>query len=192
MEYIDNWPMFEKILAYYRYAKIMRYVKDIKDPVCVDIGCGFHGRFLFHIAKRMQKGIGFDLRANPIQRNNIEIINNSELDGRLPLEDGIIDRTFLLAVIEHLDNADQVVSEGVRILKIGGKVVITTPTPLAKPVLEFLSYKLHFISEDSIREHRHYYNRRELMELLEKCGCMIEKYKKFQLGFNQIIVGRKV
>lgn len=146
----------------------------------------------FHISKKIRKGIGFDLRANPIQRNNIEIVNNSMFDGNLPLDDKSCDRTFLLAVIEHLENTEQVISEGIRVLKPGGKIVVTTPTPLAKPVLEFLSYKLHIISEDSIREHRHYYNKQELLEMLDKYGCEIEKYGKFQLGFNQIVVGRRV
>lgn len=190
-EYVDNWPLFEKLLGCYRYVKIMKYVKETKDPVCVDIGCGFNGRFLLSISDKIEKGIGFDLRANSIKRGNVEIVNNSKFNGDIPLKDATVDRTFLLAVVEHLDNTDQIISESVRILKKGGKIVITTPTPFSKPILEFLSFKLRIISEDSIREHRHYYNEKELKDLLRKYGCKIERYQKFQIGFNQIIVGVK-
>ena len=191
--YKDDWPIFERALGQFRYNKIKKYIKSQNGNmlVCVDIGCGFNGRFLHSISGRLKYGYGFDIRANEHTDGNIEIINNSRYGGNLPLDDGTTDVVFMLAVIEHLDVDNDIVAEGIRILKPGGRIVITTPTPAAKPVLEFLSYKCHLISEASIREHKHYYTEAELREILENNNCVCERYSKFQMGFNEIIVGVK-
>ena len=121
----------------------------------------------------------------------MEVINNSSIDGNLPLQSSIIDRVFMLAVIEHLDMDNNLVSEGARVLKSNGMFIMTTPTPTAKGVLEFLSYKLHIISEESIREHKHYYTEEELKNIIEMNEMDVVVYKKFQFEFNQLIVGKK-
>lgn len=191
MQYEDNWPLFEKFLGYLRYLKIKKYILELDKPVCADVGCGFNGRFLFSVADKIGFGYGFDLRANNKKVKNIEIINNSSLGGRIPLADGTVDRVFLLAVLEHLDQDAVIIDECFRILKKGGKIILTTPTTVAKPVLEFLSYRLHLISEESIREHKHYYNKKELQDLLRQHHCECEAYKLFQICFNQLLVGKK-
>lgn len=56
--YEDNWPFFEKVLGWMRYQKIRKYIFAFRHPVCVDIGCGFNGRFLRSIAKHIGGGMG--------------------------------------------------------------------------------------------------------------------------------------
>lgn len=51
--YKDDWPFFEKVLGWLRYMKIRKYIFQFHNPVCVDIGCRFNGRFLRSIAKRI-------------------------------------------------------------------------------------------------------------------------------------------
>lgn len=191
LKYEDHWPLFEKVLGYLRYFKIRKYIFRMKKPVCVDIGCGFNGRFLRSIANHIGGGYGFDIRANEAEYGNVRIINNTRYNGRLPIKDNRADCVFMLAVLEHLPMDTFLIDEAVRILKTGGLFILTTPTPMAKPVLEFLSYRLHFIEEESIREHQHYYNKKELENIMAKHGCKIIKYQKFQLGFNELIIGEK-
>lgn len=190
-QYNDDWPLFEKCLAYLRYLKIRRYIFKISKPICVDIGCGFNGRFLRSIANYIGEGYGFDIRANEAKYGNIHIINNSKYDGKLPIKNDKVDCVFMLAVLEHLPVNTFLFDEAVRVLKKGGYFILTTPTPMAKPVLEFLAYRLHFISEESIREHQHYYTKKELLGLMQKHNCKIVAYKRFQFGFNELIVGEK-
>ena len=192
--YEDNWPLFEKVLGYLRYLTVRKYITDEGKPVCADIGCGFNGRFLFSIATKIKQGYGIDIRANEITKGNITLINNSHVGGGIPLESNSIDRVFSLAVLEHLDEKDLalLISESVRILRPAGKLILTTPTPMAKPVLEFLSFKLGLISPESILEHKHYWNKPELFELMERYGCEVVKYKKFQFGMNQLLVAKKI
>lgn len=190
VRYEDNWPWFEKMLAYFRYSKINKYLKGWK-PRCVDIGCGFNGRFLRSISAKIESGYGVDLRANDATYGNVQVINNESLGGKLPLTDGSIDIVFMLAVMEHLDDCSLLIAEGARVLESGGLFIATTPTVGAKWLLEFLSFKLHMISKESILEHKHYYIEKELRELFEKNGLAVARYSKFQFGFNQIIVGKK-
>lgn len=190
--YEDNWPFFEKFLSWLRYMKIRKYIYKQPRPVCVDIGCGFDGRFLRNISRHIKVGYGFDLRANEAKYGNVTIINNSRYDGRIPIKDDKADCVFMLAVLEHLPMNTCLIDEAVRILKKGGRFIITTPTPLSKPVLEVLSYRFHLISAESIREHQHYYTKKELIKLMDSHGCRIIKYQKFQFGFNELIVGQKI
>lgn len=190
-DYEDNWPVFEKLLGWMRYLKIRKYIFVVSNPICVDIGCGFNGRFLRNIQKQIGGGYGFDIRANEATYGNIRIINNSRYDGKLPLKDDKADCVFMLAVLEHLPVHTFLVEEAVRVLKKGGRLILTTPTPAAKPLLEFLSYRLHVISEASIREHKHYYTKKELLACMKKYNCKIVTYKTFQFGWNQLLVGEK-
>ncbi|MDE6712827.1 MAG: class I SAM-dependent methyltransferase [Lachnospiraceae bacterium] len=183
--YKDDWPLFEKMLGTMRYGKIKKYV--MQDGVHCDIGCGYHGTFLKSISKQIKYGYGFDWKVTPGQEGNIELINNRGIDG-IPLDDQSCDRVFMLAVLEHLEDAEAMVTECHRILKKGGILVLTTPTPIAKPILEFLSFKLHMISRASIEEHKHYYSRTEMMEIFKKCGFSKAKYRKFMFGVNSLAV----
>lgn len=67
----------------------------------------------------------------------------------------------MLAVIEHLSYPIEMLKEIERVLKPSGILLLTAPSHLAKPVLEFLSYRLHIIDEREIRDHKRYYNKRD-------------------------------
>lgn len=190
--YNDNWGIFEKLLGAFRYQRVIPYILRKNKPVCVDLGCGFNGRFLRMVSPFIRRGYGFDIRGNNQKFDNVMVINNSRYGGNIPLKDESADCMFMLAVLEHLPANSQLLKEGIRTLKKGGLCILTTPTPFSKPILEFLSYKLHIISEDSIREHKHYYTEMELRSLMNEYGCSILKYNHFQLGMNQMIVGIKM
>ncbi|RME93625.1 MAG: methyltransferase domain-containing protein [Candidatus Hydrogenedentota bacterium] len=104
------------------------------------------------------------------------------------------DNIVALAVIEHIEK--EKVFEIFKMfneknLVTGGRVWITTPTPLAKPILEFLAF-FNIVDKDNIREHKHYWTKKEIYELAKKTGFKIEKYKRFQFGFNQFAIFRKL
>ena len=86
------------------------------------------------------------------------------------MESGSVDCVTLIAVLEHLKKRERVLSECNRILKAEGKVLITTPAPVRKPILEFLSDKLHIVSPVEIKDHKDYFSKSELKSILEKCG----------------------
>lgn len=65
-----------------------------------------------------------------------------------------------------------------------GIIAGTVPTPPARPVLEFLSYKLGLIDPSQILDHKIYYNERRLKEVVNQGGWDLTTYKRFQLGMN--------
>ena len=121
------------------------------------------------------------------------------MNGTFPLQNDTVDAVFLNAVLEHLDNPNEVIAEAARVLRPGGRIVMTTPTRMAKPVLEFLAYTLHVINEDEIREHKHYFNKSDINNLVAAINgadtsalVSLERYSFFELGLNSLIVLRKI
>lgn len=94
-----------------------------------------------------------------------------------------------LAVIEHIEkNAVSSIFEKFKsVLTEEGSIVLTTPTPLAKPVLEFLAF-VRLLDKKNIEEHKHYWNKSELTHLADENGFSVSIYKKFQFGFNQFVI----
>lgn len=99
------------------------------------------------------------------------------------------DTVVCLAVIEHIDMPEvfRIFCKFKNILKNNGRIFLTTPSRAAKPILEFMAF-LGIIDKASLAEHKHYWRKKEIYALAEKTGFVIKKYKKFQLGFNQLAV----
>jgi 2-polyprenyl-3-methyl-5-hydroxy-6-metoxy-1,4-benzoquinol methylase len=97
----------------------------------------------------------------------------------------------MLAVLEHLSYPRAIVAEICRVLKPGGRLLLTVPSKAAKPVLEFLTYRLGLVSEAEIRDHKCYYTKRSLSELISPTGLKIEAHHYFQLGMNNLLIARK-
>ena len=102
------------------------------------------------------------------------------------------DTIVSLAVLEHipLDNVNNVIKMFYEHLNKGGKVIITTPTPLCKPILEFLA-NLRILDKENIMEHKKYYRYIDLYKLFKKNNFNIKLYKKFQFGLNQLAIFEK-
>jgi 2-polyprenyl-3-methyl-5-hydroxy-6-metoxy-1,4-benzoquinol methylase len=105
------------------------------------------------------------------------------------MENGNFDTIVALAVIEHIniDEVYNIFKKFKKALNQNGIIFLTTPTLPAKPVLELLAF-LGIVDKENIREHKHYWTKKEIFALAENSGFKVKKYKKFQLGFNQLAV----
>lgn len=94
-----------------------------------------------------------------------------------------------LAVIEHINVLDvfKIFKKFKTILNKGGKIFITTPAKRAKPVIELMAF-IGIIDKGNIAEHKHYWNKKEIYNLAKNSGFTVKKYKKFQMGFNQLAI----
>ena len=178
--------IFDKILRHMRTRRFNRYIPD--NGIVVDFGCGENIYFLKSIKDKIKLGIGID---NKYQYNidyyrNIIILNDLS-----HVEDNSIDLFTMIAVLEHLQYpliSNNTLINAHKILKTGKKIVLTTPTPASKPILEFLAWT-GIINKEEIDDHKHYYTKKELIKLLINTGFIDIKHKYFQFGFNQIIEG---
>ncbi len=105
------------------------------------------------------------------------------------MENISVDTIVSLAVIEHIPvkNVYEIFKKFKEILKKNGRIFLTTPTKMAKPVLEFMAF-IGILDKENIAEHKHYWSKEEIEDLANKTGFIIKKYKKFQFGFNQLFI----
>lgn len=139
----------------------------------------------------MSEAVGIDFKAPIIDHPKVRTMT-ATLDERLPFPDESFDVVTMLAVLEHLSRPREIVQEISRVLRPGGQVVLTVPSPIAKPVLEFLAFRLGVISKDEIRDHKRYYDRASLAELFQSTGLRIERHAYFQFGMNNFLRATKV
>lgn len=188
-----TWNILDIILAKFRYVIVDKYV--IKGSTVVDIGCGQEGAFLLRHKEDISKGFGFDFEINDCKVDNITFINNSCLD-KFPLKAASVDTIFMNALLEHLDNPEELLLNALEILKDDGKIIMTTPTPISKPLLEFMAYKIHIINEVEIREHKHYYSKQDIENLINNLNqhfnVKLYEYKTFEFKLNSLIVLQKL
>jgi len=173
-----------------RIKKIRPLLEQSSNCILLDIGCGWEARFLRDVEPYIAWGVGVDSKAPDIQLSKIRTLS-CHLEGNLPFDDSIFDVVTMLAVLEHLDHVNAVVAEVYRVLRPGGIFCGTVPSVLAKPVLEFLAYKLNVVNPDEIRDHKQYYTHLSLQNLMIGAGFATLKHKYFQLGMNNFFVAKK-
>jgi ubiquinone/menaquinone biosynthesis C-methylase UbiE len=180
--------LLEPILRRIRIKMIKKFIP--KNCVLCDIGCGFNATFLQDISMHIKCGYGFDKKINNYEFKNI-IIKNLEIIDNIPLDTESVDCVTLLAVVEHLTDPKKILRESYRILKKEGVLLLTTPSPKSKPLLEFLSFRLHIVSPAEIRDHKHYFSNEELQKLMENIGFHHVFVSNFEFGLNSRAIGYK-
>lgn len=183
-----NWNIADTLISYLRFNQIDPSL--LRNKVVCDFGCGRNGDFLKSISKIIKSGIGIDYKVNEFKNNHIEL-KPIKVDNVIPISSCSVDIITFLAVLEHIEDPTNILSEFNRILKANGLVILTTPDKSSKRLLEFLAYRLKVINEDEIRDHKKYYNRRMLYDLFENSCFSIMKHKHFQFGLNNLMILRK-
>lgn len=179
----------DKLLQQLRIRRIKKYIP--KNAIVCDFGCGYEGVMLNSIKDIIGSGVGLDLKINPNYSNDKIQLIEADLNKQLTLNDNYFDVVISLANLEHLENPNHTMKEIYRILKPGGILLMTTPSVYGKPILEFLAYKLHVINEQSIRDHKRYFDKKSLTELCKITGFSLVKHRYFQLFMNNFVYAKK-
>ena len=177
----------EKILSYFRYKRTKKYIKNKK---VLDFGCGVKNWNSDFIGKYPKLIHGVDRSLSSSFRvEKVEIFR--EIND-LPFNDYEI--VLSMAVFEHIDPfiLIDILSELACKTKKDAIIFGTTPTPLGRPILEFLSYKLKMIDESQIRDHEIYYDDFWFNKILSKTEWFLSYYKTFQFGMNsEFIISKR-
>lgn len=178
----------EMVIRKLRENRIRKLIP--KNSALCDLGCGFHGKFLISMTEDLIYGLGVDWRVKSNKYKNITFIK-SNLEQKLKAKANTFDVVTCLAVLEHLNKPENLIKEAYRILKKDGLLIITTPSKLSKPILEFLSFKLGLIGYEHIKEHKHYFDRAELRTLLKNIGFKDIQTSSFEFGMNNLAIAKK-
>jgi 2-polyprenyl-3-methyl-5-hydroxy-6-metoxy-1,4-benzoquinol methylase len=185
-----NEAILEPVLRRMRIRQVLPIIQQYHDCVLLDIGCGWDAKFLRSVEAYVSKGEGIDPRAPELRTQKLSTRRITVTES-LPYDSETFDVVTMLAVLEHLSRPRAVIVEIFRILKPGGRLVLTVPSNAAKPVLEFLAFRLGIVSAAEIRDHKCYYNKDLLRQVLSNTGLVMEDHRYFQLGMNNFVVCAK-
>lgn len=160
-------PWLEKWARLFRFQAITPTVKAyLEEHVgiirIVDYGCGQDVLYKKYLDLKLPQYksrieyVGIDPLIHEKQHDLIghaEIIRSKFERIKLPKKADIV---VMLAVLEHVDDATVLLHSAMKLIKPGGMIVGTTPSPLSKYPLEFFSYGLGIISVREIAEHKRY------------------------------------
>jgi SAM-dependent methyltransferase len=134
----------------------------------LDLGCGA-GRFVAALRDAGADPVGVELAEGALERarRNVPGAELHALDagGAIPLEDASVDLVWCSEVLEHVPDTAGLLSEVRRVLRTGGRLLVTTPShDLPRRALIALArFDRHF---DPLGQHVRFYSRRSLARVL--------------------------
>lgn len=184
----DQEPILENFLSFLRFRKIIRHIPS--NSKVLDMGCGYRGKFLTTIKNNISSGTGLDISVDPILSNDKIKLLSCDLNKPLPSDANEFDVVTSLANLEHLDNPLEMLREIYRVLRPGGKLLLTTPSIHGKLILEFLAF-MRLISPREIEDHKNYFDKKILLDLSKDAGFYFTKHRYFQFGMNNFLLAKK-
>ena len=189
-----NTGLLDKVIWRMRTAQIRENLPASVETIA-DYGCGSSAPLLRALLEKgvIKNAVGVDLHPDFSAETDTLTLVKADLNEPLPLQDCSFDAVLSLATLEHLDKPDLHLREIHRTLKPEGKLLLTTPSPRGKPVLEFLAYRLKIIDRHEIEDHRQYFDSSMLAKALERAGFTPSAISPgtFQLGMNNIVIAYK-
>jgi len=182
-----SWPMLAGTKEWYDNAYLMRRVVPMpkvrnyfrlglhslpKGSKILDIGCG-EGDFIEYAANRGCQVWGMDFSAEMIAMAKKRAPQSKFFAGTLEefLQEhpgGKFDGATMFEVIEHLSDPLSTLSEVKKLLKPGGRVIVSVPNQEAWPVSHFVDHPPHHLT---------WWNKEALILLAQKAGFEAESVK---------------
>jgi 2-polyprenyl-3-methyl-5-hydroxy-6-metoxy-1,4-benzoquinol methylase len=176
---------------YLRSARIKRGRQFVQPgDVVIDVGCA-DGALFKDWQGVIERGIGVDPALTaPEKGPNFELYPGTFPDA---VPEGVqADLITMFAVLEHIPPDEQAAMARAcaRMLKPGGRIVATVPSPRVDTILHVLS-SLRLI--DGIAMHEHYgFRPDKTPAIFPPPDFELERWQRWQFGLNNLFVFRKV
>ena len=117
-----------------RQRAVIELLNPTKGELILDVGCG-NARDIIVFANKGAKSVGIDFSTEMIKEGKKDIAkiglkNNDLIVGSatlLPFKNKTFDKISCSETIEHIPDYEDAIADMNRVLKVGGKLVITTP-----------------------------------------------------------------
>ncbi|MBF0434558.1 MAG: class I SAM-dependent methyltransferase [Magnetococcales bacterium] len=184
LTFLERWAVSQRLARV--IAPLRAMFRDNNHVRVLELGCGYGGANLKFLSRLLAQGhfSGMDLRVSAEPVTGIELF---EADLGLWQPESRWDFVFSLAVVEHLADPAHHFRLLYDCLVPGGLAVVTTPTPLAFPVLMTLT-ALHVFDARTILDHKCYFTREGIAFHAQNAGFRIIAQRTFQLGMNQYVI----
>lgn len=178
----------DRILQILRIRQAKKYIYP--GAYVLDIGC-FDGSLFKQLGGFISGGVGIDPLLSEPQFATAYTLLPGRFPDDLPAYPGAFDCVVALAVVEHIPPEDKqrFVSACLRVLKSGGKVIITVPSLMVDRILDLL-LKLKLVDGMSLEEH-HGFLPESVSELFRVDGFKLLVIDRFQWGLNYCYVFQK-
>jgi ubiquinone/menaquinone biosynthesis C-methylase UbiE len=181
---LDKFNKVEKVHWWWegRRALLKLIIGSDTPKRILDIGCGT-GETLSYLKRNYPKCslYGIDSSAKAVRYSKKRGHRNIKqaLANKLPFRDSFFDIVLFLDVLEHIKDHQKAIDEAKRVLRKGGKIIITSPG------LNFIWSK-----HDENQGHQRRYTRSEIKQLAEnaKMNIKLLSYFNFFLSLPIIII----
>lgn len=178
-------PILSSFLQKQRFRAIQPYLEG----EILDLGCGHAEVIQFFDGIMSYTGIESDSNLILWLNENFptKMFYQRDLDEEKLNIPGCFDTILMVALIEHLNNPDQLLSQIPTYLKKEGNLVITTPTPLGDRIHR-IGARLGLFSMIAVHDHKTIFTNNTLQLLVEENGLNLVHYHRFLSGGNQLFV----
>jgi 2-polyprenyl-3-methyl-5-hydroxy-6-metoxy-1,4-benzoquinol methylase len=181
--------LLSPLLRRLRIREVARFVGENKK--ILDAGCD--DASLINSIKKIKHYTGIDINKKLIEQNiskyakykNIEF-KQVDLNKKIRINLKY-DVVVLSAVIEHINNFNNLLSNIKEITEKNSRIIITTPAKKSDLILK-LGAVFGIFSKESLDEHEHYFSYKDFTNLKD---WKLKKYCKFECGLNQLIILEK-
>lgn len=172
-----------------RFARARPHVESGDDVL--DVGCG-DGEMFRQWDDLIGRGVGLDPDLDTVtEYGRHELRPGTFPGGATDLDDASCDVVTMLAVLEHVpaDDHGEVASTCRRLLRPGGRVVITVPSPTVDRILDLL---IAVRLVDGMHEDEHYgFDPGDTARVFSGDDFELLHHRRFQLGLNNLYVFRR-
>jgi SAM-dependent methyltransferase len=157
--------------AFAERARLLRAEVQPGERV-LDLGCGA-GRFLAVIAQAGGEPVGVELAEAAAERARANVpgadVRLVDADGSLPLGHGAVDLVWCSEVLEHIPDAEAALHEARRVLRRGGRLLLTVPFHgrVQAALIALTRFDAHF---DPQGQHVRFFTARSLRRTLDATG----------------------
>lgn len=161
-----------------RFDKVYKMITKENAGNLLEIGC-LSGDFLLKLNKIGWNCVGIefsDACTKGIEKG-LNILKH-DVENGLPFDSEVFDVVYAGELVEHLADTDAFIKEVFRVLKKGGKIIITTPniaSLINRILLLFGKYPRYLEYKTGGAGHIHLYNLEKLRMQLEDHGFIMEQ-----------------